>query len=87
MRTYSFGRCRAEFIGLSSIEPSETSVWEGRLGPGRYSSRMQIFRLIRGAITAVGIAAGVASALRLRGSGGVPPRSGGWRELSGNELE
>ncbi len=48
---------------------------------------MQILRLIRGAIAAVGIAAGVAGALRLRGSGGVPSRSGGWRELSGNELD
>jgi len=47
---------------------------------------MQIFRLLRGAIAALGIAAGVAGALRLRGSGGVPPRSGGWRELSDDEL-
>ena len=47
---------------------------------------MQILRLIRGAIAALGIAAGVASALRLRGSGGVPPRNGGWRELSDDEL-
>jgi hypothetical protein len=28
----------------------------------------------------------MAAALRLRGSGGVPPRSGGWRELSPDEL-
>ncbi|MDW3176827.1 MAG: hypothetical protein R8J94_05520 [Acidimicrobiia bacterium] len=48
---------------------------------------MQIFLLVRRAAAALGIAAGVAGALRLRGSGGVPPRSGGWRELSGNELE
>ena len=47
---------------------------------------MQFLRLLRGAITAVGVAAGVAGALRLRGSGGIPPRSGGWRELSGNDL-
>lgn len=50
-------------------------------------SRVQIFLLVRRAAAALGIAAGVAGALRLRGSGGVPPRSGGWRELSGNELE
>jgi len=47
---------------------------------------MQILLLIRRAAVAVGIAAGIAGALRLRGSGGVPPRTGGWRELSGNEL-
>lgn len=47
---------------------------------------MQVFALIRGAITALAIAAGVAGALRLRGSGGVPPRSGGWRELDGDDL-
>ena len=47
---------------------------------------MQVFALIRGAVTALAIAAGVAGALRLRGSGGVPPRTGGWRELSGDDL-
>lgn len=30
-----------------------------------------------------GLLAGV---LRLRGSGGVPPQEGGWRELSGPDL-
>ena len=34
---------------------------------------MQFLSLFRGAITALAIAAGVAGALRLRGSGGVPP--------------
>jgi len=29
----------------------------------------------------------VAGVLRLRGRGGVPPRGGGWRELSPNELK
>lgn len=47
---------------------------------------MNFLRLVRGAVTAVGIAFGVAGALRLRGSGGIPPRSGGWRELTGNDL-
>ena len=72
---------------IRASDSTDSTISETRLGRGRYSSGMQIFRLIRGAIAAVGIAAGVASALRLRGSGGVPPRSGGWRELSGNELE
>lgn len=42
--------------------------------------------LLRRAIVALGLAGIVALALRLRGSGGVPPRDGGWRELSGPDL-
>lgn len=41
---------------------------------------------LRRAIVALGLAGIVAAVLRLRGSGGVPPREGGWRELSGPEL-
>jgi hypothetical protein len=37
-------------------------------------------------LLALGIAGLVAAALRLRGSGGVPPQDGGWRELTGSEL-
>jgi hypothetical protein len=43
-------------------------------------------RLVRRAVVAVGRAALVAAVLRLRGSGGVPPREGGWRELSGPDV-
>jgi hypothetical protein len=43
-------------------------------------------RLVRRAVVAVGLAALVAAVLRLRGSGGVPPREGGWRELSGPDF-
>ena len=39
--------------------------------------------MIRRAFVAIGMAALVAAAVRLRGSGGTPPRSGGWRELAG----
>ena len=35
------------------------------------------------ALTAAGLIAGV---LRLRGTGGVPPQQGGWRELTGPDL-
>ena len=28
----------------------------------------------------------VAAAVRVRGSGGVPPQNGGWRELRGDDL-
>ena len=43
-------------------------------------------KMIRNALVAVGLAGLVAAAVRLRGSGGTPPQSGGWRELSGPEL-
>jgi hypothetical protein len=44
-------------------------------------------KMIRRAMVAIGMAALVAGALRLRGVGGTPPQSGGWRELSGPELD
>lgn len=43
-------------------------------------------KMIRRALVAIGIAGLVAAVLRLRGSGGTPPQDGGWRELSGPEL-
>ena len=43
-------------------------------------------KALRRAVLALGIAGAVAGVLRLRGSGGGPPQSGGWRELSGPEL-
>jgi hypothetical protein len=42
--------------------------------------------LIRRALTAVGIAGAIAAILRVRGSGGVPPASGGWHELTEHDL-
>ena len=43
-------------------------------------------RCLRRASLAVGIMGLVATVLRLRGTGGTPPQSGGWRELSGPDL-
>jgi len=43
--------------------------------------------LLRRAAVALGIAGVVAAVLRLRGTGGTPPQQGGWRELSGPELQ
>ena len=43
-------------------------------------------RSIRRALLALGVAGMVAAAVRLRGTGGVPPQGGGWRELSGPDL-
>lgn len=42
--------------------------------------------LLRRAIAALGIAAVIAGALRVRGTGGTPPQTGGWRELQGPDL-
>jgi hypothetical protein len=43
--------------------------------------------LLRRALVALGIAGLVAAALRLRGTGGTPPQEGGWRELTGPDLQ
>jgi hypothetical protein len=34
----------------------------------------------------LGVAGIIAAVLRLRGSGGIPPQQGGWRELTGKDL-
>lgn len=43
-------------------------------------------KMLRRALVALGVAGMIAGVLRLRGSGGVPPSDGGWRELRGPEL-
>ena len=43
-------------------------------------------RVLRRALMALAVAGVIAGALRLRGSGGVPPQGGGWRELTGPDL-
>jgi hypothetical protein len=43
-------------------------------------------KALRRALLAIGLAGVIAAALRLRGTGGSPPQSGGWRELSGPDL-
>ena len=43
-------------------------------------------RVLRRALLALAAAGVIAGALRLRGSGGVPPQGGGWQELSGTDL-
>lgn len=46
-----------------------------------------LMALFRRALLALGVAGVIAAVLRLRGSGGSPPQQGGWRELSGPDLE
>lgn len=43
-------------------------------------------RPFRRALLALAATAFVAAVVRLRGSGGTPPQTGGWRELSGPDL-
>lgn len=42
--------------------------------------------LVRRAFVALGLAALAAAFVRLRGTGGTPTQTGGWRELSGPDL-
>jgi hypothetical protein len=42
--------------------------------------------LVRRVAAALSMAAMLAAFFRLRGTGGVPPRDGGWREVSGPDL-
>jgi hypothetical protein len=42
--------------------------------------------MIRRALVALTVAGAIAAALRVRGTGGTPPRTGGWRALSGPDL-
>lgn len=41
---------------------------------------------LRRAVLALGVTGLVTAVLRLRGTGGVPPQTGGWRELTDTEL-
>lgn len=43
-------------------------------------------RALRRAIVALSAAGLIAGLVRLRGTGGVPPQQGGWRELTGPDL-
>lgn len=56
------------------------------LSAGSADGNVRRMKVLRRVLVAVGLAAIVAAVLRLRGSGGQPPKSGGWRELSGPEL-
>jgi len=48
--------------------------------------RVTPVKAFRRALVAVAVAGLAAAVARLRGSGGVPPQGGGWRELSGPDL-
>ncbi|MBW3611045.1 MAG: hypothetical protein M3N37_07780 [Actinomycetota bacterium] len=42
--------------------------------------------LLRRVALALGVTGLVTAVLRLRGTGGAPPQTGGWRELSGPDF-
>jgi hypothetical protein len=63
-----------------------TLVAEGDEVAGSIPAGPTLITAVRRALVALGVAGLVAAVLRLRGSGGTPPESGGWRELSGNDL-
>jgi len=54
--------------------------------PGRGLCDHGGMRFLRRALLAIGVTGIIAAGLRLRGTGGVPPQTGGWRELSGPDL-
>lgn len=57
------------------------------LAGGMVSRDEDAMKMLRRVIVALGLAGLIAAVLRARGTGGTPPRSGGWRELSGSDLE
>lgn len=42
--------------------------------------------VVRRTLVALVVGITVAAGIRVRGSGGVPPQTGGWRELRGDDL-
>ncbi|MDQ1368348.1 MAG: hypothetical protein QOF20_701 [Acidimicrobiaceae bacterium] len=53
---------------------------------GWFESDRSHVRAFRRALLALAATAFVAAVVRLRGTGGTPPQTGGWRELSGPDL-
>jgi hypothetical protein len=63
----------------------KTQAVRQRVGECRMGSR-GLLTLVRRAMVAILAGVSVAAAIRVRGSGGVPPQKGGWRELKGEDL-
>ena len=69
----------ATWVGGGSVVVSErrAPLWVG----GGATTSLGGMRLLRRVLLALSTAGAIAGILRVRGSGGVPPQSGGWREL------
>lgn len=70
----------AEFVTRQHLDQL---LVDKRSPPTNLQLTVRAIRRILLALTAAGLFAGI---LRLRGSGGVPPQQGGWRELRGPDL-
>ena len=76
-----------EVAGSIPASPTHGCIRSARGGPPRVGGYdPAVIRTLRRAALALGLAGAVAGVLRLRGSGGVPPQGGGWRELNGPDL-
>jgi hypothetical protein len=57
------------------------------LGPSRgVIGTLRLMRALRRGLIVLGVAVLAGGLMRLRGKGGVPPTSGGWRELEGPDF-
>ena len=84
----TFAAIVAEEAFVAALRPVVTVAPRGpRRWPGEPPGTNGVMALLRRALVALGLAALVAAVLRLRGSGGTPPQDGGWRELSGPDLQ
>jgi len=52
----------------------------------RYYAGRYMLMLVRRVTAALGLAGMIAVLFRLRGKGGVPPQTGGWREVTETDL-
>jgi len=53
---------------------------------GEHEYPYPMLTLARRVMTALSLAGLIAALFRLRGSGGVPPQTGGWKEITDSEL-
>jgi hypothetical protein len=68
------------------VSYSSLVIASGSSGGYRRPS-MEPVQTLRRALLALGLAVTTALIVRMRGSGGTPPRRGGWRELSVTDLD
>lgn len=75
-------------VGVSGQDNHDqvTDTWPRANRVVAIVSSLPPVRALRRAVVALVTAGAVAGVLKLRGTGGVPPQKGGWRELSGPDL-
>jgi hypothetical protein len=78
-----------------SYSPGQAKQSSSGLRPGRVSSgstatacwiHSRVVKVFRRLLFVLGIAGAVGMLARVRGKGGVPPTTGGWRELEGPDF-